>query len=417
MTSQEILLNSLNHKAGKVPVDFGATSITGIHCSIVAGLRKYYGLEDRPVRLIEPYQMLGDIDEELIEAMGVDVIPMARFSTMFGFDLENFKEWKSPWGQLLLVPEKFNVRESDEGYLMFPKGDSSCEACACMPKKGFFFDARNRQGEIDEDNLKLEDNLEEFTDISESDLAHWKADADKVRASNHKMGTIAHMPTTALGDIAFVPAMNLDKPKGVRNVADWYMLLASDEGFVAKLFDAQCEIAIQNLAKIHAAVGGALDVAAICGTDFGTQNGTFCSLEKFMKLWHPRYKKINDWIHENTTWKTFKHSCGAVEGFMNAFIESGFDIINPVQCSAAGMEPQKLKDKYGDRITFWGAGIDTQKVLPYGTPEEVRAQVLKRLEIFSKNGGFVFNAIHNIQAKTPIENVAAMIEAVKEFNS
>ena len=136
-----------------------------------------------------------------------------------------------------------------------------------------------------------------------------------------------------------------------------------------------------------------------------------------MKLWHPRYKKINDWIHENTTWKTFKHSCGAVEGFMNAFIESGFDIINPVQCSAAGMEPQKLKDKYGDRITFWGAGIDTQKVLPYGTPEEVRAQVLKRLEIFSKNGGFVFNAIHNIQAKTPIENVTAMLEAVKEFNS
>lgn len=325
MTSQETLLNSLNHKDGKVPVDFGATSITGIHCSIVAGLRKYYGLEDRPVRLIEPYQMLGDIDEELIEIMGVDVIPMARFSTMFGFDLENFKEWKSPWGQILLVPEKFNVRESEEGYLMFPKG--------------------------------------------------------------------------------------------VRNVADWYMLLASDEDFVVELFDAQCEIAIRNLAKIHGAVGDTLDVAAICGTDFGTQNGTFCSLEKFMKLWYPRYKKINDWIHENTTWKTFKHSCGAVESFMNAFIESDFDIINPVQCSASGMEPQKLKDKYGDRISFWGAGIDTQKVLPYGTPEEVRSQVLKRLEIFSKNGGFVFNAIHNIQAKTPIENVAAMIEAVKEFNS
>lgn len=417
MTSREKLLNSLNHKQGKVPVDFGATSITGIHCSIVAKLREYYGLEERPIRLIEPYQMLGDIDDELIEAMGVDVIPMGRFSTMFGFKLENFKEWESPWGQNLLVPERFNIVETSEGYMMFPNGDTSCQACACMPKKGFFFDAKDRQGDVDEDKLKLEDNLEEFTEISDEDLSYWKADAEKVKSSGHKMGTIAHMPTTALGDIAFVPAMNIDKPKGIRNVADWYMLLASDEDFVADLFDAQCEIAIRNLKKIHDVVGDTLDVAAICGTDFGTQNGTFCSLDKFMGLWFPRYKKINDWIHENTTWKTFKHSCGAVETFMNAFIECGFDIINPVQCSAAGMEPQNLKDKYGDRITFWGAGVDTQKILPYGTVEEVRSQVLKRLEIFSKNGGFVFNAIHNVQAKTPIENLVAMIDAVKEFNS
>ncbi|UCD29105.1 MAG: methyltransferase, partial [Planctomycetota bacterium] len=130
----------------------------------------------------------------------------------------------------------------------------------------------------------------------------------------------------------------------------------------------------------------------------------------------PYYVKVNNWIHENTKWKTFKHSCGSVVKFMEAFIESGFDIINPVQCSAAGMDPKMLKNKYGDRIVFWGAGVDTQKTLPFGTPEEIREQVLRRCEIFSKNGGFIFNSIHNVQSGTPVENIAAMIEAVHEFN-
>ena len=98
------------------------------------------------------------------------------------------------------------------------------------------------------------------------------------------------------------------------------------------------------------------------------------------------------------------------------FIESGFDALNPVQCSATGMDPQRLKDAYGKDILFWGGGVDTQHTLPFGTPEEVREQVLRRLEIFSKDGGYIFNTIHNIQANTPIENIAAMVEAVKEFN-
>lgn len=417
MNSREIVLNSLNHNAGKTPVDFGATSITGMHCTIVEGLRRHYGLEERPVKLIEPYQMLGDIESDLAAAIGVDTLPFGRHSTMFGFPLEDWKEWTAPWGQKLLVPGKFNVAESRDGLLMFPGGDTSLAPCACMPGRGFFFDALNRQGEIDEDNLSLQDNLAEFTILDDEALALWRRDAKAVKDSGHQFATVAHMPTTALGDIAFVPAMNLDMPKGVRGVADWYMLIASDEGFVADLFDAQCDIAIKNLEKISGAVGDALDVAAICGTDFGTQTGTFCSVGKYMSLWHPRYKRINDWIHKNTNWKTFKHSCGAVETFMEAFIESGFDIINPVQCSADGMDARLLKEKYGSRITFWGGGVDTQKTLPYGTPAQVREQALDRLEVFSKDGGFVFNAIHNIQARTPVENVAALIEAAREFNS
>ena len=121
---------------------------------------------------------------------------------------------------------------------------------------------------------------------------------------------------------------------------------------------------------------------------------------------------MNNWIHSNTTWKCFKHSCGSVERFIPLFIEAGFDILNPVQCSAANMGADHLKSSFGDSLTFWGGGIDTQKVLPFGTPQQVRDQVRERCEIFGKDGGFVFNSIHNIQANTPIENVVAMIEAV-----
>jgi uroporphyrinogen-III decarboxylase len=139
-------------------------------------------------------------------------------------------------------------------------------------------------------------------------------------------------------------------------------------------------------------------------------------VKTFRTLWLPYYKRLCDWIHRNTTWKVFKHSCGSVERFYEAFIEAGIDVINPVQCSAAGMDAAYLKDKYGERLVFWGGGVDTQQVLPFGTPREVREQVLRRCEIFSRGGGFVFNAVHNVQAGTPIANIVAMIEAVKEFN-
>jgi uroporphyrinogen-III decarboxylase len=134
----------------------------------------------------------------------------------------------------------------------------------------------------------------------------------------------------------------------------------------------------------------------------------------FRELWLPYYRRVNDWIHSHTKWRTFKHSCGAVSKFIPHFIEAGFDILNPVQCSAAGMDPQELKRTYGDRLVFWGGGVDTQATLPFGTPQQVREEVLRRCEVFAPGGGFVFNTVHNIQACTPVENIVAMIDAVRE---
>jgi uroporphyrinogen-III decarboxylase len=139
-------------------------------------------------------------------------------------------------------------------------------------------------------------------------------------------------------------------------------------------------------------------------------------VKTFRDLYCPYYKQINNWIHSHTPWKTFKHSCGAVSKFLPSLIEAGFDILNPVQCSATGMEPEQLKANFGDQIVFWGGGVDTQRVLPFGTATEVREQVLRRCEVFAPGGGFVFDAIHNVQAGTPVENIVAMLDAVHEFN-
>jgi uroporphyrinogen-III decarboxylase len=168
--------------------------------------------------------------------------------------------------------------------------------------------------------------------------------------------------------------------------------------------------------RIHAAVGDGVDAVFLCGTDFGTQTSSFCSVKTLEDLYAPYYRRMNQWIHTHTSWRSFKHSCGAVAKFIPTFIDAGFHVLNPVQCSAAGMEAQGLKRQYGERITFWGGGVDTQQVLPFGKPEEVRRQVLERCETFAPGGGFVFNSIHNIQARTPVENIAAMIDAVHEFN-
>jgi len=126
---------------------------------------------------------------------------------------------------------------------------------------------------------------------------------------------------------------------------------------------------------------------------------------------------VNDWIHRHTTWKTFIHSCGSVVAFLEDFIAAGFDILNPVQCSAAHMDPRELKSRFGDRITFWGGGVDTQHTLPFGTPAEVEQEVAERMRIFAPGGGFVFNPVHNVQAGTPVENLLALYRAVQRYRA
>jgi uroporphyrinogen-III decarboxylase len=417
MLSRERLLTSLNHQqADKIPIDFGSTAVTGIHVIAVEKLRRHFALEKRPVRVNEPYQMLGEVEEDLQEAMGVDVAGLYSRNTMFGFPLLDWKEWQAPWGQDLLVPGNFHTApDAKGGLLIYPEGDRTVPASGHMPAASYFFDAIIRQEPLDEARLNSEDNLEEFKPVSEEELAYIRQEV--MRLSGSGRAIIANFGGTAFGDIALVPAPFLKKPKGIRDISEWYMSTIMRQDYIHEIFKKQAEIAIQNLAKIFEVVGNRIDVVFICGTDFGTQTSSFCSPETFDSLYLPYYQKVNNWIHKHTTWKTFKHSCGAVENFMDHFIEAGFDIINPVQCTAKDMDSWKLKSKYGDKLTFWGGGADTQGALSLGTAQEVHAQVIARCEVFSKGGGYVFNTVHNIQATTPIENLVSMLEALQQINA
>jgi len=417
MKSRDNFLKTLNHEEpDRVVVDLGATPVTGIHVKVVEELREYFGLERKPVRVTEPYQMLGEVEQDLAEAMELDVVGISPPADMFGNRLEQWKLFLTPWGQEVLVPGSFFVKRDDRGDTwIHPQGDASVAPCAKMPAAGFFFDAVNRQGVLDESTLDPEDNVEEFTLWERQDVQYW-ADASR-RAQEFGKGIIANFGGTGIGDIALVPGLNLKNPRGIRDVADWYMASLTRPEYLHYVFDKQTDIAIENLKMAREATGDLVDAAYICGTDFGTQESSFCSVETFRDLYAPYYKKINDWIHQHTRWKTFKHSCGAVEPFMESFIEAGFDIINPVQVNAAGMDPVHLKARYGDRLVFWGGGVDTQKVLPFAAPEEVKAHVLRQCEILAPGGGFVFNTVHNIQANVPLQNVVAMLEAIRQFAS
>ncbi|WP_423126982.1 uroporphyrinogen decarboxylase family protein [Gaoshiqia sp. Z1-71] len=417
MNSKQRFDLTVNHKQpDRIVVDLGSTAVTGVHALVVENLRKYYGLESRPVRVIEPYQMLGQIDDDLMDAIGIDVVAAWGKNNMFGiYNHEPLKEFKTFWGQNILLPDGFNTSYDTNGDLVvYPEGDTSVAPSARMPKASYFFDAIVRQEPINDEKLDVQDNLEEFGLVSDSELQFWEEATRKARATGKAV--IAGLGGTALGDIALVPGLQMKHPKGIRDITEWYMSTVLRPDYIKAIFDRQSEIALENFSRLHQVIGDNLDAVFICGTDFGTQDSTFCGPEQFDDLWLPFYRRINDWVHANTNWKTFKHSCGAVESFMSRFIDAGFDIINPVQIAAKGMDPAHLKKTYGNDLVFWGGGIDTQKTLPYSTPEKVREEVLRLCDIFGQNGGFVFNTVHNIQANVPVENIVAMVDAIKEFN-
>jgi uroporphyrinogen-III decarboxylase len=417
MNSRQRARKALNHEeADRIPVDFGGTCVTGISASTVSALRKYYRLEDKtPIKVIEPFQMLGEIADDLKEKLSVDFVELSNIENVFGFKNEDWKPWRLFDGTEVLVPGKFNTsQEPDGSYLQYPQGDKSVSACARMPKNGYYFDPLIRQQPIEENSLNPEDNVEEFAPLSEQILKYFEKEADYLYR-NTDLSIVANIGGTALGDIAIVPGPSLKHPKGIRDFEEWYISLIKRKEYIHDVYHMQIEVALKNIESLKQAVSNKIDVFLVTDADFGTQRGQFISNELYNELYKPFHKKINDWIHRNTTWKTFIHSCGAVSKLIPEFIDAGFDILNPVQLSAEGMDAKLLKEKYGADIVFWGGGVDTQKTLPFGTKEEVAQQVKERIEIFSKGGGFVFNAIHNIQAKTPVENIASMIEAVKNY--
>ena len=415
-TSRQRLQATLNHQQpDRVCVDFGATPVTGIHVTAVTRLRQaVLGQSDYRVKVIEPYQMLGEVDDELRTALGIDVIGIPGRKTLFGTVNTNWKPFTLNDGTEALVSGDFNFSKDDAGdTYIYPEGDTSVPPSGRMPAGGYFFDAVIRQDPIDEDKLNPEDNLEEFGRLGEEDLAYYRAMREWL-LQRPDCGHMLVVPGAAFGDIALVPATFLKHPKGIRDVEEWYISTVTRKGYVRTLFERQCEIAEQNIATLIDLFGDLIDAAMITGTDFGTQRGPFISKAAYRDLFQPFHKRVNQLIHSKSKWKTFIHSCGSVYQLIPDFIEAGFDILNPVQCSAADMDPVRLKKEFGKDVVFWGGGVDTQKTISFGTPQQVYDEVRQRIDIFNDHGGFVFNSIHNIQGPTPTENMLALFRAVRD---
>lgn len=359
--------------------------------------------------------MLGEVADDLKDAMGVDVAILEGKGTFFGYNKEDWKEWKLNDGTPLLVPGLFNTKKNKDGSVyQYAKGDKNYPPSAKMPFKGFFFDAIIRQKKIVEEELNPEDNLEEYTLISKKDLDYLKQQIDKLY-NNTQYAIMGVIGSSSFGDIAFVPGLMLKEPKGIRDVEEWYVSTCTRKGYIKKVFSGQMEIAIENYKRIYETIGNTIDAVFVSGADFGMQQGLFISLDAYRELFKPFHKKVNKWIHDNTEWKTFIHSCGSVYKLIPDFIEAGFDVLNPVQISAKDMDPVRLKKEFGKDIVFWGGGVDTQRTLPIKKPSQVKEEVRRLIDVFGQGGGFVFNTVHDIQANVPIENIMAMLEVVQEY--
>ncbi|GHU63867.1 methyltransferase [Clostridia bacterium] len=419
MNSRERVVAALNHEIpDRVPFDLGSSAVTGIAAGELYLLKKALGLGEEPVYVHEPFQVLGSVDNETLDAVGADIIGVWPKKTFAGFENKNWRDWQLFDRTPVKIPEGFVYDADETGALyLYPQGDRSVKPSMKMPYNGNYFDVLVRQEPVDENNLNgREDFKDDFTVFSEEELRDTETEVNRLYKDTNRALFGANC-FLSLGDAALNPGPGMKRTPGIRKHEDWYMAHLLYPNYIKEVFEYQTEIALKNLALYKEAVGDKIAIAYVSGADFGTQKSEFMSADMFREFYAPFYKKVNTWIHNNTTWKTFFHSCGSIVKLLDDFVDIGVDILNPVQCSAVDMDAEFLKEKYGKSFTFWGGAVNTQQTLPFGTPEQVYEEVKTRMRIFSPGGGFVCCSIHNIQNKVPIENLTAYLNAVKDFNS
>ena len=420
MTSRERVLAAINHRQpDRVPIDFGATGQTGISVCAMYRLRQYLGLPQKDLDVFEMCQMLGVVDEDLRRVMQSDVIGMNHPEDSLGvWDTGEKKRFIMPDG----TPTRINAGNEydllpDGGIQMYPQGDRTAAPSIYMAPEGYFFNIIDRAPPYDENNLTPREDFKNFFSVMTDETARYYEKESRRLCTETDYAVIGNLAGAGFGDPGAVPGPFEKSPRGIRKFDDWCMAQVLYPDYVHEVFEMQTEFMLKNLEIYKQAVGDNIQICWVSGTDFGTQISEFMSSEMFRELYKPYYTRVCSWIHQNTSWKTFFHTCGCVVRLLDDFVDMGMDIINPVQRSAAGMDPRMLKDKYGDKLVFWGGGVDTQGLLPSGTPEEIAAQVAQRLDILSKGGGYVFNTIHNVVGDTPTENVWATFKAVHDYNA
>ncbi|MBD3308778.1 methyltransferase [candidate division KSB3 bacterium] len=416
MTSRERVRRVLNHQeADRVPVDLGSSPVTGIQASMYAQLKEALGITTGAITVYEPYQMLAEVEEPVKQALGVDTAGIEFPVTIFGYKNENWKPFTMFDGTEVLISGHFEYDVLENGDIVqYPKGDRSAPPSGIMPKDGYYFDSIVRQEPIEEDKLDAKEWVEQSYSVYTDEDLRFLEETARHYYDNTEYALLGNFWGAGFGDIAFVPGPAIPYPKGIRDPQEWYMSTVIRKQYVKDIYHYAFEIQMKNLELYYQAVGDRLDIVVMSGTDFGSQRGPFISQAAYRELYKPLHKTMNDWVHEHTNWKTFFHTCGSIIELMDDFYEAGIDILNPVQVSAKGMDPEFLKTNYGEKFVFWGGAVNPQQTLPFGTPEAVREEVAHNLNVFKQDGGFVFNNVHNIQSNIPIENLMAMFETLKD---
>ncbi len=417
MTSRERVRCALNHQVSdRIPIDLGATACSGIHAVALAKLREYLNLPEITPKVMDPMMFISEVDDDLREALGVDVVGLYTKGTLLGYRNENHKPWDLPNGTRVLMGGGFEYSVDENGiYYAYPQGDKTVAPSARMSPAGLYFDNIVRQEDLEKKEVwnGREDYKDQYTVFTDEDLKGLQDTCDTTYC-NTDYAIVGNYWNGGLGDNLHLPGAWLKEPKGVRDIADWLMTMALRPEYIKEFFQLQMEITLKNLELYYQAVGNKIDVMIHTGTDFGHQTGLLVSCNMYQELWKPYHKQVNNWIHKNTEWKTFIHTCGAIVELLPDIIDAGFDIVNPVQVSAKGMEAENIKEKFGNKIVFWGGGCDPQDTLPKGTPQQVYEETKHNASVLSKGGGYVGGNVHNLQYEVPPENFVAQINAIKD---
>ncbi len=405
MTSRERILQSIEHRQpDRIPIDLGASTVTGISAIAHNKLKNHLGI-DIPTRVFDVVQQLAQVDDSMIESFGVDALDL---NSIFMDDLGWYPVILGD-GSKALFPEWFRPEQDKDG--SFFLRDHNGEIMSRMASGGACFD---------QTLFPWENGYP--TDISEIDEAfrsiNWSAHSHTkyINVDNQELRerTLKLRDSTDKAIVMSGGAKLLELGFFLRRMDNMLMDLLADHENLGRMLDKMMEMHLAGLEKKIGAVGDLVDVIRF-GDDLGMTSGPFMDLDVFRKFFKPRYKELCDYVKQHSNMKIFLHSCGSIRQFIPDLIEVGFDILNPVQTNCYGMDARGLKEDFGKEITFWGGGIDTSRVLPTGTPEEVRVDVLERCEILSKDGGFIFAPIHNILPEVPPENIVAAYKAVNEF--
>lgn len=381
-----------------MPIDFGAMRSTGITAIAYDRLKRHLGIRSGATRLYDTGQQLAEVEEEVRRRFHVDAIDLAATFPDAPIPNPKWRPWTLPDGTPCLAPEDWRPEPDGAGGWLLR--DDRGVVVATMPAGVLYFEGCHHP-------------LAEATTLAEIDAYDWPIICDEQLGYLHDRAKWLHDNT----DYAIMASFGgniLERGQGLRGWDVFLMDLLANRELADHLMDRMVEAHVRNLERFFAAVGEYVQIVQM-GDDLGVQDRPQLRPEVYHETIHPRHKAVYRWVHERYPGvAVFLHSCGSIYDLIPDLIDEGVDVLNPVQTSAAKMDPSRLKAEFGDRIAFWGGGCDTQSVLPTATPEEVRRHVRERIRVFKPGGGYVFNQVHNVQANVPPENVVAMLEAALE---